>query len=100
MYRVNASGSGLRSIRQRQIGGNDAFRVVARVDVHHALEAAHQQSAADEQDERDRHLRRDEDVPGETSRRPAELVASAFLQRFGGDAPERRQRRRQAERRC
>ena len=97
MYCVSAAGSGSRSIRERQVGGDDPFGVVAGVHVHHAVEAADQQAGAGQQDERRRDLRGDEGVANEDIAASRRARASAFLQRVGSVAPRRAQRRRQAE---
>ncbi len=96
-YCVSATGSGLRSIRQRQVRGDDSLGVVAGIDVHHALKAANQQPGAREQDERGGHLRGDEDVPRLNVPASRRTGPSAFFQRFGGVAPRRMERRRQPE---
>ena len=100
MYCVSVERFGIALHRQRQIRRDDAFGVVADVDVHHALKAANQQAAADQQDERRRDLRGDEDVPRADVRRPAELARPPSFSDVGGVAAREHEARAPGRTRC
>jgi len=81
----------------RDIEDHHVLRTESPVEVMQVLQAADQQARADEQQQRHRHLRRDQRAAQSLLRCAARLAAAGSLQRRRQIDPRRAQRRREAE---